>query len=139
MKDKMYLVWTGISLLCAAIIAGAVLIWAPVCTGTLEMANGNMMPMRCTYTAKIALLLAAILAIVSIAGMITKNPMTAAVIAISCAFILLTFDTPLSIGVCRAEMACWDTAFWLRLFGGISAIAALTGFVMSGTRKRVKE
>ena len=36
------------ALICAAIVCGAVLLWAPVCSGTLELANGNMVPMRCT-------------------------------------------------------------------------------------------
>ena len=38
------------ALICAAIVCGAVLLWAPVCSGTLELANGNMVPMRCAYT-----------------------------------------------------------------------------------------
>ena len=50
------------ALICAAIVCGAVLLWAPVCSGTLELANGNMVPMRCAYTAKVAVLLALVLA-----------------------------------------------------------------------------
>ena len=57
------------ALICAAIVCGAVLLWAPVCSGTLELANGNMVPMRCTYTAKVELLLALILAAVAVAAL----------------------------------------------------------------------
>ena len=64
------------ALICAAIVCGAVLLWAPVCSGTLELANGNMVPMRCAYTAKVELLLALILAAVAVAALVTKRPMT---------------------------------------------------------------
>ena len=118
------------ALICAAIVCGAVLLWAPVCSGTLELANGNMVPMRCTYTAKVELLLALILAAVAVAALVTKRPMT----------VLLTFDTPLSIGVCKsADMACQSTALWLRIAGGISTVATLAGALLNPDRKRVTE
>lgn len=99
------------ALICAAIVCGAVLLWAPVCSGTLELANGNMVPMRCAYTAKVELLLALILAAVAVAALVTKRPMTVALVLLSLAIVLLTFDTPLSIGVCKsADMACQSTA-----------------------------
>ena len=62
-----------ISLVCAAVVCGAVLLWAPVCAGTLELANGNMVPMRCAYTAKVAVLLALVLAAVAVAALVTKR------------------------------------------------------------------
>lgn len=128
------------ALICAAIVCGAVLLWAPVCSGTLELANGNMVPMRCAYTAKIALMLAVILAAVAVAALVTKRPMTVALVLLSLALVLLTFDTPLSIGVCKsADMACQSTALWLRVAGGISAVAALAGALLNPSRKRVTE
>lgn len=84
-----------ISLVCAAVVCGAVLLWAPVCAGTLELANGNMVPMRCAYTAKVAVLLALVLAAVAVAALVTKRPMTVALVLLSCAIVLMTFDTPL--------------------------------------------
>ncbi len=128
------------ALICAAIVCGAVLLWAPVCSGTLELANGNMVPMRCAYTAKIALMLAVILAAVAVAALVTKRPMTVALVLLSLAIVLLTFDTPLSIGVCKsADMACQSTALWLRIAGGISTVAALAGALLNPSRKRVTE
>ena len=122
------------ALVCAAVVCGAVLLWAPVCAGMLELTNGNMVPMRCTYTAKVELLLALILALV------TKRPMTVALVLLSLAIVLLTFDTPLSIGVCKsADMACQSTALWLRIAGGISAVATLAGALLNPDRKRVTE
>lgn len=128
------------ALICAAIVCGAVLLWAPVCSGTLELANGNMVPMRCAYTAKIALMLAVILAAVAVVALVTKRPMTVALVLLSLAIVLLTFDTPLSIGVCKsADMACQSTALWLRIAGGISTVAALAGALLNPSRKRVTE
>ena len=72
-----------ISLVCAAVVCGAVLLWAPVCAGTLELANGNMVPMRCAYTAKVAVLLALVLAAVAVAALVTKRPMTVALVLLS--------------------------------------------------------
>lgn len=94
--------------------------------------------MRCAYTAKIALILAIILAAVAVAALVTKRPMTVALVLLSLALVLLTFDTPLSIGVCKsADMACQSTALWLRIAGGISAVAALAGALLNPSRKRV--
>ena len=127
-----------ISLVCAAVVCGAVLLWAPVCAGTLELANGNMVPMRCAYTAKVAVLLALVL--VALAALVTKRPMTVALVLLSVAIVLMTFDTPLSIGVCKsADMACQATAVWLRVAGGVSAVAALAGALLNPDRKRVAE
>lgn len=127
-----------ISLVCAAVVCGAVLLWAPVCAGTLELANGNMVPMRCAYTAKVAVLLALVLA--AVAALVTKRPMTVALVLLSCAIVLMTFDTPLSVGVCKsADMACQATALWLRIAGGVSAVAALAGALLNPDRKRVAE
>ena len=68
------------ALVCAAVVCGAVLLWAPVCAGMLELTNGNMVPMRCTYTAKVELLLALILAVVAVVALVTKRPMTVALV-----------------------------------------------------------
>ena len=128
------------ALVCAVVICGAVLLWTPVCAGMLELANGNMVPMRCTYTAKVELLLALILAAVAVAALVTKRPMTVALVLLSVAIVLMTFDTPLSIGVCKsADMACQATAVWLRVAGGVSAVAALAGALLNPDRKRVAE
>mgnify|MGYP000054893742 CR=1 FL=1 len=104
-----------------------------VCSGTLELANGNMVPMRCAYTAKVALMLAVILAAVAVAALVTKRPMTVALVLLSLAIVLLTFDTPLSIGVCKsADMACQSTALWLRIAGGISTVEDMEKFLALG-------
>lgn len=138
MKLNATLVLQVVSLLCALVVIGAVLLWAPVCSGTLELANGNMVPMRCAYTAKVALLLALVLAIVVVYGLAAKRSTTLIVVLLSAAIVLMTFDTPLSIGVCKsADMACQATALWLRIAGGVSLVAAIAAAVVNPDRKRV--
>ena len=44
---KVPLIAQIISLACALVAVGAVLLWAAPCAGSLELANGNMVPMRC--------------------------------------------------------------------------------------------
>ena len=81
-----------------------------------------------------------ILAVVAVVALVTKRPMTVALVLLSLAIVLLTFDTPLSIGVCKsADMACQSTALWLRIAGGISAVATLAGALLNPDRKRVTE
>ena len=105
-----------ISLVCAAVVCGAVLLWAPVCAGTLELANGNMVPMRCAYTAKVAVLLALVLAAVAVAALVTKRPMTVALV-------LLTMPGLFNVQNALAALA----------------VAALAGALLNPDRKRVAE
>ena len=109
------------SLLCLV----AVLAWAGPCTGVLDLANGNATPMRCLYTSKIILLIAAAIVLVAGKSLITGAYKWAAILLLSCALIVVTFESPIGIGVCKSEMMCWTMAFWARLCGGISAVAAL--------------
>lgn len=140
MKSTTLLMATNIvSIICGLVILGAIFIWAPVCPGMLELANGNMTPMRCTYTAKVMALLAIILILVCIAAMATKKPATVAVLLISIAIALLVLESPVTIGICKStEMACWATAPWTVGGGVVSAVSALVGFALDPSRKHVK-
>lgn len=142
MKVKVTIILKAVSLSCALVAIGAVLFWAPVCSGSLELANGNMAPMRCAYAGKTALLLAAILAIVATTELVSRRSApaaTVAVVALSVALVVVTFATPVSGGICAsADMACQTTALWLRLCGGVSAVAAVGAAVLNPERKRVR-
>lgn len=130
----------GVSLVCALVALGAVLLWAPVCSGMLELVNGNMAPMRCSYAGKTAVLLALILAIVCVAGLVAKRTATVAVLCLSLALIVITFPTFISGGVCAStDMACQTTALWLRVCGAVSAVAAIAAVAANPDRKRVRE
>lgn len=77
---------------------------------------------------------------VAVVALATKRPMTVALVLLSLAIVLLTFDTPLSIGVCKsADMACQATAVWLRIAGGLSAVAVIVCALLNPARKRVSK
>lgn len=136
-KYKAAIVVNAISIVCALVVMGAVLLWAPPCTGMLELANGNMVPMRCAYTAETAILLSVVLIATCCASLVLKRPFTVAAVAVSIAIAALVVDTPLTIGICKSsDMACWNTAVWLIGAGLVSALAALVGFVVNPDRKR---
>ncbi|AFL98518.1 MULTISPECIES: DUF4418 family protein [Desulfitobacterium] len=108
-----------------AIVIGAIYIWAPVCDGLLELKNGNMVHMKCFYTAQASTIIAILLLVQSIYTIITnkKNPFM--VIALGIMLILVTFESIIGIGVCKKVMACHETAFWLRASGTLTIVIGL--------------
>lgn len=107
------------------LLLGAIYIWAPVCNGFLELANGNMVPMRCLYTAKAATVLSILLLVLAVASLLTKKSNPVMVIALGIMLIAVTYESFLGIGVCKKVMACHDTAFWLRSGGILTIILGL--------------
>lgn len=65
MKTKLVPICSTICLVCAILAIGAALIWAPPCSGALELTNGNMVSMKCAYAAKAGVVLATLIAICS--------------------------------------------------------------------------
>lgn len=121
--------------LCGLIAAGAVFFWATPCTGTLELANGNAVPMRCTYTGKIAALFGFMLVASAVYMFMTKKNEVFFTIMLALGMIIITFESSVGIGVCKSEMMCWDMALWLRLTGGVALIASFASLLLSDTRK----
>lgn len=138
MKKNIGIVANGVSIVCALLVIGAVAVWAKPCQAALELANGASAPMRCAFTGKVALLLAIVLLVACIASLATRRPMTAAVAAISLALLILTFDTPISIGICKDGMACSATALWVRSCAIASLVVSFVGFTFDDKRMRVK-
>ncbi|KMT22511.1 DUF4418 family protein [Clostridium cylindrosporum] len=125
MKNLSTKIIPAVLVVISLLILGAIFIWSPVCTGTLELANGNMTHMKCFYTAKAEACLAIILLVSSIASFFTKGNQLA-IITIGILFIVLTFDSPMGIGICKKEiMACHDTAAWIRTGGAITILGGI--------------
>lgn len=138
MKTKFVPVCSAICLACAILALGAALIWAPPCSGTLELANGNMVPMKCAYATKAGVVLAALVAICSTLSF-AKKDMLFAVAIISLALAFIVMQLPGAIGVCKSDgMACHATAAWLISCGGISFVSSIAGIVLNPKRKKVK-
>lgn len=138
MKTKLVPICSTICLVCAILAIGAALIWAPPCSGALELTNGNMVSMKCTYAAKAGVVLAMLIAICS-ALSFAKKDMFFAVAIISLALVFIVMQLPGAIGVCKSDgMACRTTAAWFISCSGISFISSITGIVLNPKRKKVK-
>ena len=102
----------AVSCLAAILILAADKIFAPVCKGTMELANGGECMMRCHYYG-IALFLFG-----------THDFKLPVVIIITAVLILLLSNTSIGIGICaKAGMMCHKTALW----GRIGAVLAIIG------------
>lgn len=126
---NLILIFTGL------IIIGSILIWAPVCENLLELANGNMVHMKCYYTGQASILLSIILIVSGIESLLTKSSHPWTFIAIGIIVTIITFTSKLGIGICMKEtMSCHDTAIWIRGGGIITVICGLISLFI-GTRK----
>lgn len=128
--SKKYLEYLNYGLLViAVIILGAIYVWAPVCDGSLELTNGNLVHMKCFHTAQGATLITILLLVQTIYSLITKKNNSIMVIALGVMLIAITFESPIGIGICKKAMACHDTAFWLRTGGSVTiALGILAAF-----------
>lgn len=124
-------------LVVALIVIGAINIWAPICDSYLELANGNMTYMRCTYTAKIAMLLAIIIIILAIFSIISKKSIALPAALIGIALFLITIESSVGIGICSGDdMACIKTALWLKGSGIAIIIISIISIYKPNPMKR---
>lgn len=107
------------------VILGAIFAFAPVCDKLIELKSGNMTHMKCFYTGKTAVILSILLLIAAISSFFTKGSQWV-IIAIGIFLIVLTFDSPVGIGLCKnTSMACHSTAIWIRGTGATSIICGI--------------
>lgn len=115
----------AVSCLAAILILAADKIFAPVCKGTMELANGGECMMRCHYYG-IALFLFGLLLLAESVLLFfgTHDFKLPVVIIITAVLILLLSNTSIGIGICaKAGMMCHKTALW----GRIGAVLAIIG------------
>lgn len=119
----------AIPLVCALVILGAVYLWAPVCTGLLELKNGNMVPMKCAHAAKLFVALSVVGGLCALAGLVSKRVNKGLALVVLAAGVLLivnTFASAVGIGICVSPtMACHTTALWVRVCGAVMGLAGL--------------
>ena len=142
--NKVQTVSLVIVLICALVALGAMAIWAPPCQESLQLANGNMVPMKCRWTTHVGELISVILAISVIVSLVLRRKYHPAIpvilLLISLSLVVITFAGPLGIGVCTSEgMACASTALWMRACGGIAVIANFAALLTASNRKHVVE
>jgi len=104
----------------------------------LELVDGRMVPMKCAWSARATLLLSLMIIVFCLTAIITKKPMVVAIVVVAIACILMTIDTPVSIGICmKADMDCHTTAAWIRVSMAIVCISTIAGFILDPKRKKV--
>lgn len=124
-KKKLLMILQVISGLIALVVLGAIYIWAPVCDQLLQLVNGNMVHMKCFYTAYAATYLAILLFACAVISLVTKNETAIVSLIIGIMLITITNDT-IGIGVCKkSTMSCIQTATWLRGCGVVTVIASV--------------
>ena len=120
MKTTMNKIMIAMQALAAAILIGAIKIWAPVCGKMLETTAGKMVPMKCHWAGQAGFAVACILLIAAVMALLPKKEYKGYMVitAVCGALLFMIFATDF-IGVCAsAEMRCQVTQVW-----GIGAAA----------------
>ena len=123
MKTTMNKILIGLQALAAALLIGAIKIWAPVCGKMLELANGNQVPMKCHWAGQAAIAVSVIIIAAAVMALLAKKEYKGLMVVNAVAAVVLFLVFTSLIGVCAsAEMRCQVTKIW-----GIGAAAATFG------------
>ena len=122
MKTTMNKVMIALQALAAAVLIGAVKIWAPVCGKMLELVSGKQVPMKCHWAGQAAIAVSVIILAAAVMALLAKKEYKGLMVVTAVCGVLLFMAFATSfIGVCASEtMRCQVTKVW-----GIGA-AALT-------------
>ena len=123
MKTTMNKVMIVLQALAAAVLIGAIKIWAPVCGKMLELANGNQVPMKCHWAGQAAIAVSVIILATAVMALLAKKEYKGLMVVNAVAAVILFLVFTSLIGVCAsAEMRCQVTKVW-----GIGAAAVVFG------------
>ena len=110
-----------LQVLAAALLLGAVKIWAPVCGKMLELVNGNQVPMKCHWAGQAAIGIAVIIIATALLALLAKKEYKGLMVVNAVAAVVLFLVFTSLIGVCASEtMRCQVTKVW-----GIGAAAVV--------------
>lgn len=123
----------------AVVLLLAVKVIAPVCTGMLELTNGNKVHMKCYYTSVAFVFLSIVLIVNAVAALVRKEyAATGITVIVSGVLILTAFSNTLGIGICmKPEMACHTTAVYAKAIAFIEIILGMLS-VLVGLKKEDK-
>ena len=125
MKTKMTNVLIALQAVAAAVMVGAVKIWAPVCGKMLELVSGKEVPMKCHWAGQAAIVVSALIVVTAVMALLAKKDYKkfAVINAVAAVLLFMVFTNSI-IGVCAsAEMRCQITALWGK---GIAAVILLS-------------
>ena len=123
MKSKMNNILILIQAVAAAVMVGAVKIWAPVCGKMLELVSGKEVPMKCHWAGQAAIAVAVIILAAAIMALLAKKEYKGLMVVNAVAAVVLFLIFTSLIGVCASqEMRCQATKLW-----GLGVAAAVFG------------
>ena len=123
MKTKMNNLLILVQALAAALLLGAVKIWAPVCGKMLELVSGKEVPMKCHWAGQAAIAICIIILVAAVMALLAKKEYKGLMVVSAVAAVMLFLMFTSLIGVCASEeMRCQATKLW-----GIGAAAVVFG------------
>ena len=123
MKTKMNNILILIQAVAAAVMVGAVKIWAPVCGKMLELVSGKEVPMKCHWAGQAAIAICVIILAAAVMALLAKKEYKGLMVVNAVAAVVLFLIFTSLIGVCASqEMRCQATKVW-----GIGVAAVVFG------------
>ena len=121
MKTTMNKVMIVLQALAAALLLGAIKIWAPVCGKMLQLTTGKEVPMKCHWAGQAALAVSVIIIAAAVMALLAKKEYKGLMVVNAVAAVVLFLVFTSLIGVCASEtMRCQVTKVW-----GIGAAAVV--------------
>ena len=113
MKTKMNNILILMQAVAAAVMIGALKIWAPVCGKMLELVSGKEVPMKCHWAGQAAIVIAVIILVAAVMALLAKKEYKGLMVVTAVAAVILFLVFTSLIGVCASEeMRCQATKVW---------------------------
>ena len=113
MKTKMNNSLILMQAVAAAVMIGALKIWAPVCGKMLELVSGKEVPMKCHWAGQAAIAIAVIILVAAVMALLAKKEYKGLMVVTAVAAVMLFLVFTSLIGVCASEeMRCQATKVW---------------------------
>ena len=113
MKTKMNNILILMQAVAAAVMVGAIKIWAPVCGKMLELVSGKEVPMKCHWAGQAAIAICVIILAAAIMALLAKKEYKGLMVVTAVAAVMLFLVFTSLIGVCASEeMRCQATKVW---------------------------
>ena len=123
MKTKLNNMLILVQAVAAAVMVGAVKIWAPVCGKMLELVSGKEVPMKCHWAGQAAIAICVIILAAAVMALLAKKEYKGLMVVNAVAAVVLFLIFTSLIGVCASqEMRCQATKLW-----GLGVAAAVFG------------
>ena len=113
MKTKLNNMLILVQAVAAAVMVGAIKIWAPVCGKMLELVSGKEVPMKCHWAGQAAIAIAVIILVAAVMALLAKKEYKGLMVVTAVAAVMLFLVFTSLIGVCASEeMRCQITKLW---------------------------